>query len=99
MFLQFKLFAGAAASGRRAEQDQAVHAVRVNNTCAADADTLHAVTICSRVAAAAADSNGSASLMTEIVTAPHTLIEVLAPRQPPAEQQKIIIRQKWTTTA
>ena len=42
----------------------------------ADAGTLHAVTIRSRAAAAVADSNGSASLMTEIISAPHALTEV-----------------------
>ena len=44
---------------------------------AADAGTLHAVTIRSRTAAAAADSKGSASLMTELITAPHALVEAL----------------------
>ena len=43
----------------------------------ADAGTLHAVTIRSRAAAAVADSKDSASLMTEIITAPHALIEAL----------------------
>ena len=66
-----------AASGRRAKQDQAVHAVRVPRTGAADADTLHAVTIRSRTLAAAAISKGSASLMTELMTARLALIEVL----------------------
>ena len=47
------------------------------STGAADAGTLHAVTIRSRTLAAAADSKGSASLMDEIMTAPHALIEVL----------------------
>ena len=41
----------------------------------ADAGTLHAVTIRSRAAATGADSTGSASLMTEPITAPHALIE------------------------
>ena len=45
-------------------------------TGAADADTLHAVTIRSPAAAAPADSKDSASLMTEIMTAPHALTEV-----------------------
>ena len=44
---------------------------------AADAGTLHAVTIRSRTAAAAADSKGSASLVTELITAPHAHVEVL----------------------
>ena len=56
---------------------QAVHAVRVPSTGAADAGTLHAVTICSRTLAAAAISKGSASLMTELMTARLALIEVL----------------------
>ena len=43
----------------------------------ADAGTLPAVSIRSRAAAAAADSKDSASLMTEIMTAPHALTEVL----------------------
>ena len=42
----------------------------------ADAGTLHAVSICSRAAATAADSKDSASLTTEIMTAPHALTEV-----------------------
>ena len=42
-----------------------------------DAGTLHAVTICSRAAAADADSKDSASLMTELMTARLALIEVL----------------------
>ena len=44
---------------------------------AADAGTLHAVAIRSRTAAAAADSKGSASLVTELITAPHALVEAL----------------------
>ena len=44
---------------------------------AADAGTLHAVTIRSRTAAVAADSKGSASLVTELITAPHSLVEAL----------------------
>ena len=47
------------------------------STGAADADTLHAVTIRSRKLAAAAISKGSASLMTELMTARLALIEVL----------------------
>ena len=47
------------------------------STGAADADTLHAVTIRSRTLAAAAISKGSASLMTELMTARLALIEVL----------------------
>ena len=44
---------------------------------AADAGTLHAVTIRSRTAAAAADSKGSSSLVTELITAPHAHVEAL----------------------
>ena len=44
---------------------------------AADAGTLHAVTIRSRAAAAATDSKGSASLVTELITAHHALVEAL----------------------
>ena len=62
---------------RRAKQDQAVHAVRVPITGAADAGTLYAVTIRSRTLAAAAVSKGSASLMTELMTARLALIEAL----------------------
>ena len=78
MFLQFAAPAEHGRRRRRAEQDQAVHAVRVPRTTgAADADTLHAVTIRSRTLAAAAISKGSASLMTELMTARLALIEVL----------------------
>ena len=47
------------------------------STGAADAGTLHAVTTRSRTLAAAAASKGSASLMTELMTARLALIEVL----------------------
>ena len=77
VFLRFAGTAGAGRRRRRAQQDQAVHAVRVPSTGAADADTLHAVTIRSRTLAAAAISKGSASLMTELMTARLALIEVL----------------------
>ena len=77
MFLRFGASAGGGRRRRRAEQDQAVHAVRVPSTGAADADTLHAVTIRSRTLAEAAISKGSASLMTELMTARLALIEVL----------------------
>ena len=77
MFLRFGAPAGGGRRRRRAEQDQAVHAVRVPRTGAADADTLHAVTIRSRTLAAAAISKGSASLMTDLMTARLALIEVL----------------------
>ena len=49
----------------------------MHSTGAADAGTLHAVTIRSRTLAASADSNASASLVTETMTAPHALTEVL----------------------
>ena len=45
-------------------------------TGAADAAMLYAVTNYSRAAAAAADSNRSASLVTVHMLAPHALIEV-----------------------
>ena len=77
MFLRFAAPAGGRRRRRRAEQDQAVHAVRVPRTGAADADTLRAVTIRSRTLAAAAVSKGSASLMTDLMTARLALIEVL----------------------
>ena len=77
MFLRFAAPAGGGRRRRRAEQDQAVHAVRVPSTGAADAGTLHAVTTRSRTLAAAAASKGSASLMTELMTARLALIEVL----------------------
>ena len=44
---------------------------------AADAGTLHAVTIRSRTTTAAADSKGSDSLVMELITAPHALVEAL----------------------
>ena len=62
---------------RRAVQHHGAHDVWVLLTVAAHADTLHAVTIRSRTLAAAAASKGSASLMTELMTARLALIEVL----------------------
>ena len=44
----------------------------------ADAGTLHAVTICSRAAATAADSKDSASFFTEHMLAPHAQAERLS---------------------
>ena len=75
--LNFAAPAGAAASGCRAMLAHAVHAACPHRTMAADAGTLPAVSIRSRTAAAGADSTGSASLMTEPITAPHALIEAL----------------------
>ena len=54
----------------------AFHVVCPHNAMAADAGTLHAVTIRSCTPATAADSKDSASFMTEIITAPHALTEV-----------------------
>ena len=54
----------------------AVHAACPHRTMAADAGTLPAVSIRSRAASADADSTGSASLVTEPITAPHALTEV-----------------------
>ena len=65
----------------------------------ADAGTLHTVSICSRAAATAADSKDSASLTTEIMTAPHALTEVFGDYLVPAEQQAMFVRRKWTTNA
>ena len=48
----------------------------MTTTGAADARTLYAVTICYCATAAAADSNSSASLVTDHVLASHALIEV-----------------------
>ena len=76
-FLRFGAHPGCRVRRRRHQQDQAVHAVRVPSTGAADADTLHAVPIRSRTLDAAAISEGSASLMTELMTARLALIEVL----------------------
>ena len=45
---------------------------------AADAGTLHAVTICSRAAATAADSKDSALFFTEHMLAPHAQAEQLS---------------------
>ena len=58
-------------------QDHAAAAVQVPNKGTADAGTLHAVSMRSRAAAKGADSTGSASLVTEPITAPHALTEVL----------------------
>ena len=77
MFLRFAAPAGAGHRRRRAMQDHAVAAVQVSSKGVADAGTLHAVTICSRALGTAAISKGSASLVTELITAPHALIEVL----------------------
>ena len=44
----------------------------------ADAGTLHAVTTCSRAAATAADSKGSASFFTDHMLAPHAQAEALS---------------------
>ena len=44
----------------------------------ADAGTLHAVTICSRAAATAADSKDSASFFTDHMLAPHAQAERLS---------------------
>ena len=44
----------------------------------ADAGTLHTVSICSRAAATAADSKGSASFFTEHMLAPHAQAEALS---------------------
>ena len=44
----------------------------------ADAGTLHAVSICSRAAATAADSKGSASFFTDHMLAPHAQAEALS---------------------
>ena len=55
----------------------AFHVECPHNAMAADAGTLHAVTIRSRAAATGADSKESASLVTEPITAPHALTEVL----------------------
>ena len=54
-----------------------VNVVCPHSTMSADAGTLPAVTIRSCAAASAADSKDSASLMTDIMTAPHALTEVL----------------------
>ena len=78
MFLHFRSSPGAAARARRALQELGAHDVWVLLTVAADADTLHAVTIHSRTLATAAVSKGSASFMTEHKLAPHALI--VAPR-------------------
>ena len=44
----------------------------------ADADTLHAVTICSRAANTAADSKDLASFFTDHMLAPHAQAEALS---------------------
>ena len=44
----------------------------------ADAGTLHAVSICSRAAATAADSKDSASFFTDHMLAPHAQAEALS---------------------
>ena len=75
--LQFAAPAGAAASGCRAMLAHAVHVVQEHSKMTADAGTLPAVSIRSRTAATGADSTDSASLVTEPITPPHALIEVL----------------------
>ena len=77
MFLRFAGPCRTAASGRRAKQDHAVQVVCPHSAMSADAGMSHAVTIRSRSAATAAASKETASLMAEIMTAPHALIEVL----------------------
>ena len=52
----------------------------MHSTGAADAGTLHVVTIRSRALAVSADSKDSASLVTEIITSPHALTEVFGDR-------------------
>ena len=64
----------AAARARRALQKLGAHDVWVLLTVAAIADTLHAVTMCSRALATAADLKGSASFMTVNKLAPHARI-------------------------
>ena len=49
----------------------------MRSTVAADAGTLHAVTIRARALDTAAVSKGPTSLMTELMLAPHAHIEVL----------------------
>ena len=77
MYLHFAAAAGAGYRRRRAMLTHAVNVVCPHNAMAADAGTLPAVTTRSRAAAAGADSKDSASLMTEIITAPHALTETL----------------------
>ena len=77
LFLQFAVSTAAGTRRRRAKLDHAFHVVCPHNAMTTDAGTLHAVTIRSRAAATGADSKGSASLMTEPITAPHALTEVL----------------------
>ena len=74
--LRFAAPAGAAASGRRAMLTHGVNVVCPHSTMSADAGTLPAVTIRSCAAATGAASKETASLTTEIMTAPHALTEV-----------------------
>ena len=76
MYLRFAAPAGAAASGRRAMLTHGVNVVCPHSTMSADAGTLPAVTIRSCAAATGAASKETASLTTEIMTAPHALTEV-----------------------
>ena len=66
-----------AAAEARAKLDHAFHVACPHSAMAADAGTLHAVTICSRTLATAAVLKGSSSMVTEHMLAPHALIEVL----------------------
>ena len=63
MFLRFQHLAEPGERGRRAKQMQAPHVDSAPSTGAADAATLHVLTICYRAAATGADSKEEASLL------------------------------------
>ena len=63
MFLRFQHLAEPGVRGRRAKQMQAPHVDSAPITRAADAATLHVLTICYRAAATGADSKEEASLL------------------------------------
>ena len=77
MFLHFAAPAQAGLTAAVRLQIHADKAACALSTASADVSMLHAVTICSRAAASVADSKDSASLVTELMTAPHAVVEVL----------------------
>ena len=77
MFLHFTAPAQAGLTAAVRLQIHADKAACALSTGASDAGTLHVVTIRSRALAVSADSKDSASLVTEIITSPHALTEVL----------------------
>ena len=96
-FLRFAAHAGAGIRRRRAKRGHAVQAVRPPSTSSTDAGTLYADVICSRVLAAAADSKGVASLMTDHLLAHHARLGL--GRRALSSAQGVFIRRSCCTTA